>query len=447
MKHCVPQFSRFSLIRIIAALLVGTGCVVADAQHHNHVVDSGRATPAVHDASSHHESADGMHGMYGRYYSSNREASGTSWQPESTPMDGIHESIADWSIMVHGQAQGIVTHEGGPRGADDAFSSNMFAALAQQDVDRATLGLRGMISLEPITIGKRGYPLLLQTGETADGITPLIDRQHPHDLFMEMAVAGSVAFENERSLFGYLGYPGEPALGPPVFMHRLCAQDNPQAPISHHWLDSTHITFGVLTLGSCFKTVKVEGSVFTGREPDQERFNFERPRFDSWSMRISCNPLRNWSLQVSYGHLKGSEQLEPGVNTNRTTASIMYNLPLHKGNWQTMLAWGRNHNHPGRTLDAWLLESAATVFKRHTFFGRCERVEKDELFLPGSRFEDCVFTVHKASIGYVFDAVTVEHLRCGAGANVSVSWVPRAIQSVYGGTPVSYQFFVRLKLV
>src|SRR5687768_2320289 len=135
-----------------------------------------------------------------------------------------------------------------------------------------------MVSLEPATIGKRGYPLIGQTGETADGKTHLIDRQHPHDLFMELAATYSRNISDTASVFLYVGLPGEPALGPPAFMHRTSGVDNPEAPITHHWLDSTHITFGVVTAGVVVNNWKLEASAFRGREPDQHRFDIEPPK-------------------------------------------------------------------------------------------------------------------------------------------------------------------------
>ena len=208
-------------------------------------------------------------------YSMRREASGTSWQPETTPMEGYHIYTHDWLIMVHGFIDGVYDYQGGPRGDKKFFSPNMFMAMGERPLGPGKFGVRTMLSLEPASIGKTGYPLLLQTGETADGVNPLIDRQHPHDLFMELAATYSLPVGDEKSVFGYFGYPGEPALGPPTFMHRFSGMDIPEAPITHHWLDSTHVTFGVATLGYIWKQFKIDGSIFTGREPDQNRWNFD----------------------------------------------------------------------------------------------------------------------------------------------------------------------------
>src|SRR5207253_9881589 len=173
--------------------------------------------------------------------------------------------------------------------------------------------------------GEKGYPLLFQTGETANG-RPLVDRQHPHDLFSELAISYSYALSKKTDVFAYLGYPGEPALGPVTFMHRPSSLDNPNSPISHHWVDATHITFGVVTIGFRLGKFKLEGSSFTGREPNGNRYSFDKPRFDSRSGRLAFNPNKNWAIQVSHGFVKSPEELHPVENIYKTTASVVYSF-------------------------------------------------------------------------------------------------------------------------
>jgi hypothetical protein len=331
----------------------------------------------AHAASEHDMAHDmGMSGMYGPY-SMMREASGTSWQPDSTPHAGLMGEAWGWRTMAHGFATAIRDHQGGPRGDDKDFSTSMLMGAAQRPAGGGTLGLRGMLSLDPL-MGDAGYPLLFQTGESADGVTPLVDRQHPHNLFIELAATYSVTLDARSSVFVYAGLPGEPALGPPAFMHRLSGMDNPEAPITHHWMDSTHITNGVVTLGYVRDRMKLEASVFRGREPGPDRYRIETGRLDSYSLRLSCNPTDDWSLQVSYGRLESPEALHPDEDVRRTTASASYNVRIAGALVQTTLAWGRND--AGKKLDGYLLESSASIAGRHTFFGRVERVDKDELF-------------------------------------------------------------------
>ncbi len=392
----------------------------------------------------HHEMA--MHGMYGTY-PMERDATGTSWQPSSTRMPGIHRMPDEWLLMTHGYLMAIYDDQGGPRGRKEFFSESMFMFTAQKDIERSTFALRSMISLEPATIECQGYPLLLQTGETCNGITPLIDRQHPHDLFMELAMVYTVRFSKCDSLFAYFGYPGEPALGPPAYVHRFSAFFNPEAPITHHWLDSTHIVFGVGTLGFVHDWLKIDASIFTGREPDQHRWDFDRPRFDSYSARISINPTNNLAAQISYGFLKSPEQLEPNVNTHRTTASLSYNKAWKDSNWQVTAAWGLNQNVPGHSLNGVLLESAIEIKGTHVIFGRSEYVEKDELFIPQSPRAHQIFNVGKVDLGYIFEFPLIPYTRWGLGLVGSASFVPKSIKSSYGGTPLSYMAFLRIEIV
>jgi hypothetical protein len=384
-----------------------------------------------------------MAGAEGRY-SMMRDASGTSWQPDSTPMRGIGGAWDGWSTMLHGYIAGVYDHQGGPRGGDMAFSESMAMGMAQKKLAGGTLTLRAMLSLDPL-MGKRGYPLLLQTGETADGKTPLVDRQHPHDLFMELGGLYSVPVNDSLSLFAYLGYPGEPALGPPTFMHRFSGMDDPAAPITHHWLDSTHITYGVVTAGLVDGDWKIEASAFHGREPDQFRWNFDSFTLDSASARLSWNPTPAWALQISYGFLKSPEQLEPGTDQHRAAASASYNVPFEGGNWQTTLAFGRNDNHPGHGLDAVLLESAVSL-GQHTIFARAENAAKDELFQPPDPLAGRVLRVAGFSLGYVYDIAVAEHVALGLGAMGTVDAVPSAAARTYGSAPLSSMLFTRLSL-
>lgn len=386
-----------------------------------------------------------MTGLYGPYAMS-REASGTAWQPEAARHEGVHVMRGSWMAMLHGSADLVDDSQGGDRGDDKVFSNNMGMGMAQRSLGPGTLGLRTMLSLEPATIGKDGYPLLLQTGETANGRTPLIDRQHPHDLFMELAGSYSVSSGN-RSLFVYGGLPGEPALGPPAFMHRFSGASIPVAPITHHWLDSSHITFGVLTAGAVVDRVKFEASAFRGREPDQDRWNIESPRLDSHSFRLSVNPTDHWALQVSYGRIHSPEQLEPEVNQDRTTASAIYDGTFgDTGRWEGTVAWGRNRNRPGHVLDAFTAETAAALGERHTVFARAEGVEKDELFLEPEPRAGETFKVGELTAGYRFDFWRQGRLSTGIGAAGTLSQVPRELRDAYGDTPVSLLVFLHAAL-
>jgi hypothetical protein len=419
---------------------------------------TGRTKKPVHDMRSmSHENMPGMdhnggHEMKGFLgpYGMGREGSGTSWQPDTSPHEGIHAQYGEWLTMWHAMLNGVYDRQGGPRGDTKTFVNGMVMAMAQRQVEASTFGFRAMLSPDPF-MGASGYPNLLATGETADGRTHLVDRQHPHDLFMELAATYSYQFAKTSSVFLYAGLPGEPALGPTAFMHRTSGLDNPEAPITHHWLDSTHITFGVLTAGVVLDTVKLEASAFRGRESDQYRYDIEAPRFDSYSARATWNPTRELSMQVSWGHIESPEQLAPSVNENRITASLAYTKQFGDGDlWATTLAWGRKHNSPGNALDGYLAESELIFKNGVTLFARAERVQNDELLERGeivTGFEPPhpVHTVSKVSAGGIYDFVRTRNVKFGIGALASRYGIPDGLKSEYGD-PTSYMIFARLKI-
>lgn len=388
---------------------------------------------------------DHMVGYLGPY-SMSREGSGTSWLPDSTPMEGIHRTFGEWQTMSHALINLVYDRQGGPRGANKTFVSGMIMGMAQRPLGDATFGVRAMLAPDPL-MGPNGYPLLLATGETADGRTHLVDRQHPHDLFMELAATLSYPIAATSSVFLYAGLPGEPALGPPAFMHRTSGADIPEAPITHHWLDSTHITFGVVTAGLVLDRWKIEASAFRGREPDQYRYDIEAPKLDSYSARLSFNPTRDLSMQVSWGHIQSPEALDPDVNENRLTASATYTRPFGANNvWSSTVAWGRKMLNPGDTLDGYLVESALIFDRTYTLFARAERVEENELTegIPG--LDRHIFTVGKVTVGGIYDIPVREHLKLGVGASVSRSFLPGDLKPLYGGNPTAYMLFARLKV-
>jgi len=384
-----------------------------------------------------------MRGMLGAY-AMEREASGTSWQPESSLMEGIHAMRGTWMFMVHGFADIVYDDQGGPRGDEKVFGPTMGMAMAQRPAGGGTFGGRAMLSIDPATVGKTGYPLLLQTGEAVDG-RPLIDRQHPHDLFMELAATYSHSIGGDRgSVFLYAALPGEPALGPPTFMHRFSGMEIVEAPISHHWLDSTHIAFGVITTGVTWQGLKLDASAFRGKEPDEHRWNIEGPSLDSFSGRLQYNPTDRWALQASVGHLHSPEELEPDVDSWRSTASVSYNRPRANGAWQTTFAWGRNDRTDQDAQDAFLLESTLRS-GRQTVFGRAEHVAKDELFEEDPLAHE-IFKVSRMSVGYLFDVIRARHLAGGIGGLVSFVGIPDTLSPDYGGHPVSFMAFARAQI-
>jgi heavy metal-binding protein len=376
-----------------------------------------------------------------------RESSGSSWVPDSTPMYGRMLMFGDDMLMLHGGIFPRYVNTNTRRGDDRIDAPNWFMAMYSHPLnDSAQLGFRGMMSLDLLTEGGRGYPLLFQTGETWNG-QALHDRQHPHDLFDEISLSYSEKFGNDFSAYLYAGYPGEPALGPPAFMHRLSAMDNPDAPLSHHWQDSTHVTFGVVTLGLEWRDFKIEGSTFKGREPDERRYDFDSPKLDSFSGRVSWNPTKNLALQVSHGYMHSPEELEPQANRHRTTASLIYNRPLgHDSNWSSSLVWGQNRDGGHGKTQSVLIE---TNYQRgrNTFYARFERVEKPghELVLDPVD-EERVFPINAYTVGYVRDLSHGNGIDVGLGGQFTINDVPGSLDRYYGGDiPVSFQVFLRVR--
>src|SRR4051794_24532957 len=382
-----------------------------------------------------------MSGALGRYVMQ-REASGTAWQPDSSEHMGLHVMSGDWTLMAHGVLNLVYDTQGGPRGNDKTFASGMLMGMARRPLGDGTLQFKAMLSPDPV-MGPSGYPLLLASGETANGRDRLIDRQHPHDFFMELSASASQNFGSRSSVFLYAALPGEPAFGPPAFMHREAILDSPEAPITHHWLDSTHISFGVLTAGLVLDSVKIEVSRFNGREPDQHRWNIETGLLDSTAVRVSWNPTRTLALQGSWGHFTDPEQLEPGVDQKRWSASALWANEIAPG-WKLAgtLAWGRKIAD-GHSDDAVAAE-ASIKHAGWTLFGRGEVTENRELT---TQEDGPAYRVGKVSIGAVRDFKIAEHLSLGAGGLFAVNFVPESLAPLYGGNnPTGAMGFVRLRL-
>ncbi len=374
-----------------------------------------------------------------------RHGSGTAWLPDTSPMPGYHIMASGWMVMVHGNLFAGYDWQGSDAGDDKVISTNWIMGMASHDLAGGELGLRSMLSLEPLTVGKRGYPLLLQTGETLDG-EPLVDVQHPHDLFMELAasytreIAGGVGIE----IYG--GPAAEPALGPAAFPHRPSAMADPLAPITHHWIDSTHITYGVATAGIVTRWAVLEGSWFNGRDPDEDRYDLDLDGFDSWSVRLSVAPHPMWTAQISRGWLDEPEALEPDVSVVRTTASIGHSRPLADGSWDTTLAWGRNDHDPGDADDAGLLETAASLGRWGTTFLRGEVVKKrgEEFGMEGAA-AGTALPVGVIVLGHVHPLVARAGLEARLGGRVALNLVGDDLESRYGTrTPLGFMIYLQV---
>ena len=394
--------------------------------------------------------------------SMDRIGSGTTWIPEAAPLPSVRAMVGSWEVMLHGFAFGQSDYQSGDRGASQVGSLNWAMFMASGEVGGGRLQARTMLSLDPWTVTPRGYPLLLQSGESYKG-EALRDRQHPHDFWMELGLEYERAITSRFGIALYAAPSGEPALGPVAFMHRPSAMDNPAAPLGHHWQDATHISYGVLTAGLFTNKWKLEGSIFNGREPDEDRWDFDPITLNSYSGRITVNPTPHWSFTAGYGYLDSPERLEPNTWLHRMAASVLYGTRLgENGQWASSLVYGLNIAHfpigsPGgfgdrtesEATNALLVESEAVLDARNTLFTRAEWVQK-----TGEDLADppLAYTPHHRlpvaalSAGYIREIVRLRGATLGIGAMGTINFVPDELRDAYGSrTPLGSFLFLRIR--
>jgi hypothetical protein len=370
-------------------------------------------------------------------------ASGTAANPASWPMPMTMTHAASWNTMFMGTAFLVDTQQSGPRGGDKLYSANWFMASAGHSVgEKGAFQTELMLSLDPATITNRRYPLLFQTGETAYGL-PLTDAQHPHNLIMALGFHYVYQAGQNTMVEAYFAPVGDPALGPVAYPHRASAMELPQAPISHHLQDSTHIADEVATVGvTLYKKVKVEASGFHGAEPGENRWIIEAGAIDSWSARVWLFPAKDWAAQISVGRIAHPESLEAGDQV-RATGSLHYSRPMGGGSWSSSFVWGRTHSTAThRDLNSYLVETVLPVRRKNFLTGRFELVDKDELFANQAG----VYRIGAYTAGYTRDVDWFRWVETGIGANFTAYSLAAAIQPFYGNHPVGGNLFVRFRL-
>jgi hypothetical protein len=482
-RHCTAQsgtgsarrglrLAHRSVTRFLGALLgfLATPCFVraqderpaaagppseqADERAHapGHVTDR---MPTKHSDMNEGATSGAMHGghdpgalMTGPLgISRTRVGSGTAWLPDSSPMYALMGRLGAGGFMFHENVFVGYDWFGSDRGSQRFISVNSIMAMAWQPVGPGELTGRLMLSAEPLTVGKGGYPLIFQTGETFHG-QPLHDRQHPHDLFMEVALNYVLPISEGIAVEVYVAPVGEPALGPVAYPHRISAASDPLAPIGHHWTDSTHISFGVLTAGIYTRHFKLEGSWFNGREPDENRWDFDLDVPDSYSGRITWNSMATWSVQGSYGYLRSPERSQPGVALHRATGSVTYNAALSSSaTWATTVVGAANFESKGPATPATLLESTWSIDGHHTLFGRAEYVRKTghDLVLRETLDTD-VFNVALLGLGYAHYFGPFASLESGIGVRGAIGIAEPRLESFYGTqVPIGGIAFVQLR--
>ncbi|HET9636363.1 MAG TPA: hypothetical protein VFP26_10580 [Gemmatimonadaceae bacterium] len=391
--------------------------------------------------------------------SMDRMGSGTTWIPDAVTLPSRTRMLGNWMIMSHGFLFAQYDHQSGERGDDQFGSLNWLMVMATRDLARGRFQARTMLSLDPLTVTNRGYPLLLQSGESYKG-QPLHDRQHPHDFFMELGAIYQRPITKSLAWSIYAAPSGEPALSPVAFMHRPSGMDNLTAPLGHHWQDATHVSFGVVTAGIFSHTWQLEGSVFNGREPDEKRWDFDPIRLDSYSGRITLNPNAHWSLAAGYGYLKSPEALNPSESIHRITASALHGARIGAdGQVATTLIWAANKLAGESLSNSLLLESEAILDRKNTLFGRTEFVQKSAedlvvadpivtskgVSLPGFPASQR-FNVSTAQLGYVREISRTHFATIGLGAAGTLNFVPALLEPYYGSrNPVGAFVFLRLR--
>jgi hypothetical protein len=380
-------------------------------------------------------------------------SSGTAVNPASWPMPMLMKPFGSWNMMFMGQGFINDTQQSGPRGGDKLFSTNWFMANAEHRAGKnGAFQVQLMLSLEPATVTNRRYPLLFQTGETAFG-KPILDGQHPHEFIMSLGFQYALSLGENTTIELYFAPVGDPALGPVAYPHRASAMELPQASLSHHWQDSTHIANEVVTVGVAYKKMKLEVSGFYGSEPDEFRWDIDSGPINSWSTRLWYFPSKNWAAQVSVGHLAHPEILEPGDQT-RSTASVAYSRPLPGGSWSSSFIWGRDHKtDTERNLNSYTVESVLPIHRNNFITGRIELVDKDELFAGQPNIEESLdvlygstYRIGAYTIGYTRNFELFRNVETGIGANVEAYSLPTAIKPYYGDHPIGGNVFIRFRL-
>jgi hypothetical protein len=377
--------------------------------------------------------------------------SGTSAEPDSTPVPMLMKAKQKWALMFHANVFVLDEQQSSPRGGDKFFSTNWFMGMAQRSAGPGVFTARAMLSLEPATIAGRQYPLLFQQGETAFG-KPIADGQHPHNLFMEIAALYDLKLGRNGLLSFYAAPVGDPAIGPMAYAHRASAAENPVATLGHHQEDSTHIADDVITLGLTYRFARIEASGFHGREPDENRWTISQGKIDSWTTRLTLQPGKNWSGQYSYGRIASPEALFPNEDQERMTASIMYDRAFHSGDWASSLIWGRTKSIQDRSIfNSYAFESTLRFRVRNSVWTRIENVDRsNELLLgenplPPNFVERPIGRVQAYTAGYDRDFDLIPRLETGLGAQVTIYGAGENLKAVYGSHPAGVAVFIRLR--
>ena len=391
-----------------------------------------------------------------------RFGSATSWVPDASPMYALHRGLAGWSLMVHGSGFGQYDDQRSFHGDRQVGLIDWEMLMALRPIAGGLFRINAMTSLQPLVVDGRGYPELLQTGGSFEGAR-LVNRQHPHDLITELAAAFDRPITSKLATSVYVAAVGEPALGPVAYMHRPSAENDPFAPIGHHWQDATHGSEGVVTLGVYTSRIKLEGSAFNGREPDDYHLNIDYAgaKLDSYSARLTAAASPNVTLSAWGGYIYAHDRLDDPTGMQRYGASVLTATDRGDGKvWANGVIWGINFHHHSARLHshepgaktytasaAVLVESSLDLNPRTTVYGRIEQVQKsaDDLgFLGGEPMQ--LFTVRALSLGATRDVRSVHGALIGLGVRGTLNLVPETLRPTYQTrTPAGLSAYLRVR--
>jgi len=443
---------------IPTGLFLGLTLVPAGLAQHIHEQPPASAESMSSKAHDHHH----HHGWEeGTIASPNRSTgflfgfgSGTSVNPASWAMPMVMQTKGNWNLMWMGQAFVVGTQQSGPRGGDKIYSANWGMLAAARNLGRGSLMLRGMVSLDPLTVTGKQYPLLFQSGETAKG-KPIVDGQHPHDLLMEVSIHYARPFGEKAMLNFYYAPVGDAALGPIAFPHRASAMELPQATLGHHWQDATHIANNVVTAGVTYGKFRLEASGFRGKEPNENRWNIDMGPIDSWSSRLTWQPGSNWVAQVSTGRLHQPETTHED-DVVRSTASVHHTRAIRGTlGWSSSLIWARNYKTIGRyATNAVLAETVVPIRRSNLVTARFEWSQRDELFeydhdLAHRIFHETGKRAHNVAaytVGYTRELGSAGPVQAAAGFNVTAYSIASTLKPYYGSSPYGANVFLRFRL-
>lgn len=428
----------------------------ADAQHiHEQPAAAEPKSAETHDHHHHHGADTG--GAAGPNRSTGflfGFGSGTSVNPAAWPMPMVMQTKGNWHLMWMGQAFLVGTQQSGARGGDKVYSANWGMLAAARNVGKGSVMVRGMVSLDPLTVTGKQYPLLFQSGETANG-KPIVDGQHPHDLLMEMSIHYARPLGEKAMVNLYYAPVGDAALGPIAFPHRASAMELPQATLGHHWQDSTHIANNVVTAGVTYGKFRLEASGFRGKEPNENRWNIDMGPMDSWSGRVTWQPGRNWVTQVSAGRIRRPETTHAD-DVVRRTASVHYTRPVRGTlGWSSSVIWAQNYKTIGRyTTSAVLAETVVPVSRKNLLTARFEWSQRDELFaydhdLAHRIFDETGKHAHNVAAytaGYTRELGAAGPVQAAAGFNLTAYSIGRTLRPYYGSSPYGANVFLRFRL-